>query len=189
MKLSVLVCGLIERLEDSRHLFRHLQEQVDEFRFEAELLVLLDDRGMAVGTKRNRLVDLAQGRYVAFVDDDDWVEDDYVARLLQAAESGDDVLCFQADVRIDDGPVKRCDYSITFRDEGEDETHYWRWPNHLCAIKRDLVLRRPFPAIDFGEDSLFARDVRPLLHGETLIPHVLYHYRYSSVRTATQRPT
>ena len=39
-----------------------------------------------VAATRNRLLETAQGKYIAFVDADDWVEKSYLEKLYQAAE-------------------------------------------------------------------------------------------------------
>lgn len=161
---------------------------------EVEVLALVDDRYMwgslTVGEKRNRLVQAARGEYVAFVDDDDEVSPLYLTRLLRAIQQKPDVVTFPVEVTLDGGIPKMCYYSIDYPEQGESETEYRRWPNHLCVIRRELVLACPFPEQNFGEDTAFAEAIRPLLRKEVRIDgQPLYYYRFSSRHTATQPPS
>jgi hypothetical protein len=53
-----------------------------------EHLILSDNRKRSIGAKRQALLDIARGQYIAFVDDDDDIADGYVEELLAAAASG-----------------------------------------------------------------------------------------------------
>ena len=189
VRLSVLICGITERLDGLKALLTELNEQARSVVERVEVLALVDDRFLTVGDKRNRLVSIASGDYVAFVDDDDWVYPDYVIRLIQALRHDPDVATFTVEVTLDGGKPKPCYYSIHYPDQGEVASHYWRWPNHLCAIRRDLALAHPFHSRNFGEDTAFAESIRPDLKREVKIDRQLYKYRFSSHHTATQRPT
>lgn len=168
---------------------KELTRQARFYPKQAEVLSLMDDGILSVGEKRNALIQCATGDYVLFVDDDDEVDREYIKLLMNATESKADVLVITSLVYINKEPPKPCYFSIQFSDEGENNDHYWRWPNHLCAIRRDLVLRHPFQSISFGEDSAFARSIRSELKTEQRVSRKpIYHYRYSSLHTATQRP-
>lgn len=153
-----------------------------------EILVLTDNKSITLGTKRNEMVRLASGTYVAFVDDDDRLEPDYLSVLLAATSTGADVLAFDVSVSIDGGNPKPCYYSIKYPVDSNTRTAYRRLPNHLMAVKREHALRAEFPAKNRGEDSTYAKRLRPFLETEHRIGRVLYHYDYSSETTETQKP-
>jgi hypothetical protein len=94
MKLSILICSVQKRLHKFAQLAEHLEKQAQNK--PVEILWLGDNKSMTVGEKRNKLLSLAKGQYVCFVDDDDWVADDYIDELLKGTESGADVICFNA---------------------------------------------------------------------------------------------
>lgn len=186
--LSILICAIPERLDHLRRLMQEMNEQVRSCGKSVEILALVDNRQLTVGEKRNRLVRSAAGDYVAFIDDDDWVHSHYIIRLMQALRHQPDVVTFPVEVILNGGPPKPCYYSIHYPDQGECESYYWRWPNHLCVIRRELMLAHPFPAVNFGEDTCFATAIRPALKKEVnLNGQPFYQYRFSSQRTTTQR--
>lgn len=198
MKLSILVCGLCSRLHYSWQLIEELQAQAQKYPGEVEVLTFLDTGLRSIGTKRNQLIGLAMGDYIVFVDDDDWIDEEYVKAVLTGCRTGADVVTIPVAVNFDGGPWKPCTYSINFEDEGEDMTHYWRWPNHICAMRTELVRRHPgpFPETSFGEDSVFARRMRPelryevaarksplrMLNVDEASTQALYFYQYDSTK-------
>ncbi|GAA4175823.1 glycosyltransferase [Gryllotalpicola koreensis] len=176
--------GLAAKVVDQ--LFAQVEQLEDRKR--VEVIVLQDNFTRVVGDKRNILVNLAQGDYVAFVDDDDWVEPDYITSLLAAIDSGDpDAVTFQAAVTLDGGPVTPCDYSIRFTADRNFPDRFERLPNHIAAVRRELALKTPFKEIQWGEDGDYAKRLKPLLKSEVHLEKTLYHYVFDSTVTETQK--
>jgi glycosyltransferase involved in cell wall biosynthesis len=148
---------------------------------------LSDTKSMTVGEKRNHLVDTASGKYVAFVDDDDRLEPDYLKSLVIASYVDLDVITFKVSVSINSGPAKMCVYSKSFRKDYNTTDEYRRLPNHLMATKKELVRQVRFKETNFGEDSDYATRLKPLLKTEFAIPKVLYHYEYNDETSETRR--
>lgn len=151
-----------------------------------EILFILDTKTIQLGDKRNEMVRLAKGEYVVFVDDDDRIEPDYITSLLTATDSGADVITFHAKVSLDGNVPLLCRYSLKYSQDANTGNEYHRIPNHICAVKRSIVLRTPFPSKLCGEDREYAKDLRPLLNTERAIDRVLYHYDYNRTTTETQ---
>jgi len=154
-----------------------------------EHLVLLDNKRRTVGEKRDALLRMARGQYVAYVDDDDDVSDDYVAELLKAAREGPDVITFNQHCT-----VNAVQFEVQFKLGNPNEA-----PNgvgtikrnawHVCAWRRTLAIQSRFPASNYGEDWAFAAPLCaiPGLR-EVHIPKVLHYYRHSSKTTEAPPP-
>ena len=159
MDITIAICTVTERVQ------RFLPRIVEDLRLQArlypnvEILYLGDNRKRKTGTKRNNLIDLAQGRYIAFVDDDDKVSDKYVSYMSAAAQQEADCICFKAKYYENDKYKSIVDYSINYNDETKDGI-YLRQPNHITAIRTDLARKIRFKDINIGEDFDYANRLK-----------------------------
>ena len=190
MLLSILVPSV-----NSRHatFARRIQEQLfsqyDKLpqaeKCLVEIIVLVDTKSMVLGDKRNKMVELAQGEYVVFVDDDDRIAEDYIAALLQGCASGRDAVTFNAMVTINGGLPKVCRYSLMYQADANLPHEYQRLPNHICAVKREHALAAGFPSLLHGEDAEYAKRLKLRLQSEYNIARTLYYYDYQAATSET----
>ena len=194
MKLSVLMASVSSRLATKMpRVFLELERQAKGK--DVEILVLLDDRKRSIGHKRNALVSIAQGAFVAFVDDDDRVATDYVDSLLEKIGEGTDAP--QPDVIVFDVWVsgyyeqfglsdRLCSYDLDHEHQTLTD-RYHRKPNHLMAWRTALVKQEPFSDSSSGEDTDWAhricRRFENLLRQER-IDKVLYSYDFDTNDTS-----
>jgi glycosyltransferase involved in cell wall biosynthesis len=187
MKLSILICSVHTRFNSFLpKIFNQLNDQVNQYN-DVELLCLIDNKKMMLGEKRNKLVNMAVGEYVVFVDDDDVISDDYVSEIYKAIQYNADVICFDVNVSIDNSPYKPCYYSHKYDSDFNTDKAYHRLPNHIMAIKRNLCLETPYKNIPKGEDSAFSKDLKPKIKNEHQIHRALYYYNYSNATTESQQ--
>lgn len=190
--LSILICSTHTRAQTfGQAIQKQVWAQYDSLpsadQDRIEIVMLTDNKKMMLGHKRNLMVDMAQGRYMQFVDDDDRIEPDMFATVLAATTNNPDVITFLAAVSLNGAKPKTCRYSIDFTEDRNTTRGYERLPNHICAIRRDLANQVSYPHIPFGEDSGYSKLLHPLLKTEHHIPRVLYHYDYNAETTEAQQ--
>jgi len=149
---------------------------------DVEILVLRDNKLMSIGDKRNRLVSIARGKYVSFVDDDDRVSPDYVEEIVTAAASDPDVICFGAEVNT---PSTK-PMITSFSPKHTENSPRRRLPNHLCAWRREIASVVPYRNVSFGEDADWPPRAAEHVHVFAAIDKVLYHYDYDPATSETK---
>lgn len=174
-KLSILICSLASRADKLQRLMNVLQPQINE---SVELLVKTDNGEIPIGKKRNLLLEEASGTYIAFVDDDDLVSEDYVKKILEAIESNPDCCGIQGIITFQGQGPRMFIHSLKYKEWFEQNNIYYRCPNHLNPVKRELALQVRFPETNFGEDKDYSTRLFPLLKEERFISGVVYHYLY-----------
>lgn len=181
MKLSILICTLEKRKTLFNVLLHHLKSQIKDKKT-VEILSNCDNGEMTIGEKRNKLLEVAKGDYVCFIDDDDWVDENYVSLILEALESYPDCVQLIGVMNTDGFNQRRFEHSISHGRYQDLNGVYYRPPNHLNPIRRDLALMFKFPEKDFGEDTEWAMQVKrsAILQREAPLDKVIYHYRYKS---------
>lgn len=184
--LSILTPAVPSRMEQLKELCGEIARQCGDSRM-VEHLVLLDNKQRPVGAKRQALLDIARGMYVAFLDDDDWVPPNYVAELLPRLESGPDVVTFEQTATIN-GAVgvvifdATCKADEPWRPNGVARRRPW----HVCAWKRELAVQGVFTEVNYGEDRAWVDQVAPLARTTLHVGKVLHYYRHS--RETTEAP-
>lgn len=178
---QILIASVYTRHDQLCRLLNHLSRQCEPYRGAVTVLVDRDDCDSPVGQKRTRLLEAATGDYTAFVDDDDWVADDYVARIMLALDDQPDCVGFTLGYSENGWPRKLAVHSLRFDKWGENWLHYERTPNHLNPVRREIALQG-LPFRDgFGEDQEWSDKIRPLLKTEVFLDSPpVYHYRWSS---------
>lgn len=190
--LSILVCSVHTRHNTflpkiQKQLYDQLNALPEEDQERVEIIVLIDNKRTMLGAKRNHMVDMAQGKYIQFVDDDDRISDDFIEQLLGATVHGTDCIVFTAEVSLNGGDPKPCYYS---KDNGADFNKpdaYYRIPNHICCVRKDISIKSSFPNIVCGEDAGYSKVLLPHLKSEYKIDKVLYYYDYNAATTETQQ--
>lgn len=189
--LSILVCSVhtryktfLPKIQDQ--LFDQLNSLSEADQQRVEIIVLTDNKQMMLGHKRNTMIDIAQGNYIVFVDDDDRIAPDYITELLKGTESGADAIVFTAMVSLNGEPAKPCYYSKEYQVDYNKSNAYYRIPNHICCVKRSVSLKSSFPNVLYGEDAGYGKLLLKHLKTEHVIDKVLYYYDYNADTTETQ---
>lgn len=141
-----------------------------------------------VATARNRGVAAAQGDFLVFIDSDDFVDSDYLSRLMEAQErTHADLVMSSAVCEDNHGQPKRVDEEWTFDDQPEGhlftgrETLRFLYRTIGAVLWGKLYARRIWPYLKFPDGKIhedeytlhriyFACSSVALLHAKT------YHY-------------
>lgn len=185
MKLSILIPTVRSRIWVLPPLLDEIDRQARGL--PVEVLALYDNKVHTVGAKRNKLIHSASGLYLAFVDDDDWIETDYVASILERIEDrpAPEVVVFDQLLTVDGGSPKLCRYGFDFVPI-ETETEWRGKPAHTHAWAEWIPRKHRFPDLTIGEDRKWAMNACREVTVQARIPKVLYHYRRSTTGSETR---
>lgn len=184
--LSVLIPSIPRRQDKLAGLLEALEKQAQA---DLEVLVLMDNCRRPLGTKRNELMQLARGKFVCHIDDDEMISDDFAAKLLpllRSCHEETDLVAYDAKVTIDGGTPFRVrtymDYPVDPVQLREDGTYgdIRRPPWHWCAWRRELAVDFEFPTKYYGEDWAWLVQVTPNVRRWEKIDEMLFHHRFSS---------
>jgi len=180
MKLSILTASIPDRISK-------LQKMSQDFRHrdDIEWLCLIDNKKRSIGAKRNALLQLAQGEYVMWLDDDDELFPEFFEEVMKAIESGVDVICY-----LHESWINGVKYMVATSKEYENEQLHnktvtvKRKPYTSDVWRRELIQDITFQDIMYGEDYKWAEQAVERVNSEIIINKPLHIYRYEDSETA-----
>lgn len=182
--LSVLIPSIPRRLAKLQGLIACLEAQSHP---QLEVLCLIDNCTRSLGEKRNALIREAHGKFIANIDDDEMLSDDYFARLLPLLHEDVDLIAYDATVSLNGSPPFRVITGMGFENEqpkhlpGGGYSGIRRTPWHWCAWRRELALKCKFPEWhDGAEDAYFLRQALPLVKSWRKLDAAVFHHRYDA---------
>lgn len=182
ISLSILICTLSSR----RHFLDRL---VSRFAPTLPTEVLVNDRAdLKIGKKRNDLIAEATGEYVAFIDDDDLVSGDYFSLIGTALEKKPDCVGIRGIITFAGSYPRMFTHSLQCSGWYNSDHEYFRTPNHLNPIRREIASMVPFnPMSNYGEDVEYSGQIKPFLKTEAFIDKPIYYYLYKRTLGETER--
>jgi glycosyltransferase involved in cell wall biosynthesis len=190
-KLSIIILALPSRSLNLAKLVDNLTQQIGEL--PVELLYLGDNYKIDPGIKRNVLVNMSVGDYIVHIDDDDRITDDYISSILKAIESNKDCVVFDVEISINGKKPGLVKYGKDFEDTNgagtgtESKYSYFRRPNHIMCIKREIAIQCPFKETGRCKDFMYSGDVGEFLKSEERIDKVLYYYDFNSEKSEAMK--
>jgi glycosyltransferase involved in cell wall biosynthesis len=177
LTLSILIATLPARLQKLDNLMIEVNRQCNPYPDQIEILI--DPRiDINIGQKRNSLLQKAKGEYIVYIDDDDHIFPNYIWSIMQACSIGSDCIGISGIITTNGKNGKQWHISKEYKTWHTANGIYYRTPNHISPVKRELALQAGFPEIRFGEDAEYSRRLYPLLKTETIIKGNIYHYDF-----------
>lgn len=177
LRLSVLIATMPNRRESYKRLLESMGYMIKSY---PNVEIITDDSmDYNIGVKRNKLLQKAKGDYIVFCDDDDLVSFNYIDYIFRAIKDNPDCIAINGIITTNGQNERKWFISKEYGKwyTGPDGTYY-RTPNHISPVKRELALQAGFPEISFGEDAEYSRRLLPLLNSEAVISEPLYHYDF-----------
>lgn len=146
-----------------------------------EKIVVIYQENGGISSARNTGIANSRGEYISFVDQDDWVREDFVEKLMSTAydEQADIVKSGFCDIYPNRVKNRECDSCIV-RDGMKDRLFCYKSYVYPGVYRRELYEHLQFPVGYWYEDmiirSLVFRQAKVFVH----IPDVLYYKLFHS---------
>lgn len=178
IRLTILIATMPSRKEVFARLLNVLDGQLP---MNGCVEILWDDSmDYNRGIKRNKLLARANGDYVVFIDDDDMVCKSYVRLILRAIESNPDAVGISGLITTNGKNPMQWHISKDYKCWHTKDKVYYRTPNHISPIRREIAQKAKFPDIHTAEDYEYSLRVLPLIKTEVKIRGNIYTYAYNS---------
>lgn len=158
-----------------------------------EKVHVITQKNQGVSAARNAGLYAANGKYVVFVDSDDWIEPGLCSALLETAEKGDPDLVISGVSYFHSGeksdfsslPDAAADFLLEFFQPAFDELFRKGLinPPFNKLYKKSLIRRCFDKQVSLGEDLLFNLDYLKNCKTITTLPKSFYHYRIGRQNT------
>ena len=179
IKLTILVPTVPSRINNFYpNMMNSLLKQING-RQDIELIALFDNEQRTIGTKRQEMIDISQGEYITFIDDDDRISDDYISSIMECLYKNENVDCVVYNVIccVDNNNKKICKYGIEFEYGDILDGSEWRGkPAHTMVWKSDIIKKHKYSDKKHGEDSEWVSRAWKDIKSQVRIDRVLYYY-------------
>lgn len=175
--LSILIPTTKSREKVFSILKKEIERQIEGLPVE---LLINEHETDNVGKKRNDLLRQAKGTWVVSIDSDDHISKDYVNKILKATETNPDCIGISGYITTNGKNKKQWHISKKYGTWYQLGGVYYRTPNHISPVKREIALKAMFPEISFGEDAGYSERILPLLKTEVVVKGDIYHYDFKN---------
>jgi hypothetical protein len=188
IKLSILICSVenTERQENLNKLIHELNNQICSNYADniVEILVEKDNGTMSVGAKRNLLIDKANGEYICFIDDDDFIAQNYLNLILQNLTK--DILIIRIEHKINGKKGKEIQPSLYIDNLETNELIFRANHLHLCPHLKMKASWVKFQEINFAEDLDYSQRLIPFIENYESITDAIYIYNDNLEKSLTR---
>ena len=178
MRLSILIPSIPSRFDKLLATYNQIASMCEGK--DIEVLAFTDNKKRTIGEKRDALVQMSNGKYVMFVDDDDTLLS--VDEIYEATLEDVDVITFKQECLNADKSTFVVDFGLgNIIEHNKDESGNYidckRPPFHVCAWHKKYKEFR-FPNVNYGEDWAWVEQFVKYAQTEVHIDKVLHKYNF-----------
>lgn len=136
------------------------------------------DGGLSIGKKREALVERAEGKYLCFLDSDDWIAPNYVETLVRLCQRDADVCTFRNITKTD---TFWCVVDMGFHypnDQVNPNLTVRRRPWHICPVRSSFAKQYDFEDSNYSEDFTWMEKVLSHCTTEAKSEAIIHEYRH-----------
>lgn len=190
MTWDILIASIEHRTDMLDELLGELQRQLLPG---VGVRVYRDNLEAGYGAKCQRLLDSSTADYISFLDDDDWIADDFIETIMGALKQEPDYVGFRVLYTKDGNPQIPVFHTLQYGGWVDSPDALYRDIVHFNPIRRDLAVRGVWEGGD-GADRRWANQLREqgCVKTEVFIDREMHHYRNRShdtfVFSSVQQP-
>jgi hypothetical protein len=178
--LSILICSvdIEERQIKLKKLISELNRQISKNYAEEiiEVIVDTDNMSKSVGQKRNDLIHKAQGEFICFIDDDDFISENYLSSILYNLNSAIDILLIGIEHIVNGVNSIKILPSLYIDNLNTGEAVLKTNHLHLCPHKKSISEMVLFDCVNFAEDMIYSQKIVKHINNYYLIKNPIYIY-------------
>lgn len=186
MKLSILILTVPSRIDYFYpKILKELLKQISN-RVDIEILGLFDNKKRSVGQKRQDLLNIAQGEYLTFIDDDDRVSPEYIDEIMKALYENNNCDCvvYETIANINGKERVHCKYGVEYEYGKISDTEWRGKPAHTMIWKSTIAKSHMYSHINNGEDVDWVKRACVDIKTQVSIDKVLYFYDANYLTTS-----
>jgi glycosyltransferase involved in cell wall biosynthesis len=188
--LSILICSvdIEERQDKLKKLISELNRQIAKNYAEqiVEIIVDVDNMQKSVGQKRNDLINKANGEFICFIDDDDFVSENYLSTILYHLNSGIDILLIAIKHYQNGINQTKILPSLYIDNLTTSESVFKTNHFHLCPHKKSIAKNVLFECVNFAEDMIYSQKMVKHINNSYTIGEPIYIYHDNLEKSLTR---
>lgn len=188
--LSILIPTLYTRKKFFSYITDKIMKQIKEHNLEKEVEIIshFDNKTIGLIKKRYNMFLTSSGKFIAHLDDDDDISDDYIISIINSIkkEPEVDVVTFKQQCYINNTffVVSGLEYHLNM--DCKRGNTYYRYPWLWCVWKRKNIEKIDFEDIlekpTYGEDGVLLTKFKNsgLFKTQVNLDKILHYYNYDS---------
>ena len=175
---DILICSIEHRADMLDALLTELDRQLVPG---VGVRVYRDNLETGYGEKCQALLDSSTADYISFLDDDDWIEPDFIHTIMEVLEQRPDYVGFRVRFTKDGNPQLPVFHTLQYGGWVDAPDALYRDIVHFNPIRRDLAAQGIWEGGD-GADRRWANQLREkqCVKTEVFIDREMHHYRNRS---------